>query len=156
MLLWKFITCRVYNSLLLVSVPSQMKAPPPNSISIAFLYDSFERLLTYARNCRAMSVYHTQYCRNFYPRSQDCGKWLLASPCMDVRPCPSEWNNSAPTERIFHKIWNFGIIFFFFRKIYREYSIFFTIWQKKRVHDDICALKIVSRWIPLRMGNVSD
>jgi hypothetical protein len=40
-------------------------------------------------------------CFVFRRFSQNCGKRLLASSCLSVRP--SAWNNSAPTGRIFMK-----------------------------------------------------
>ena len=44
----------------------------------------------------------------FWARSQHCEKPLLASSCLSV--CPSAWNNSAPTGRVFMK---FDIVVFF-------------------------------------------
>ena len=38
----------------------------------------------------------------FYVLSKNCEKLLLASPCMSV--CPSSWNNSTSTGRIFMKV----------------------------------------------------
>jgi hypothetical protein len=56
--------------------------------------------------------------RNFYARSQNCEKRLLASSCLSVCPSvrPPTWKNSVPTERICMKldIW----VFFENRAVY--------------------------------------
>jgi hypothetical protein len=41
------------------------------------------------------------FCPHFQSRSQNCEKRLLSLSCLYV--CPSAWNNSAPTGRIFMK-----------------------------------------------------
>jgi len=47
------------------SCPQPDEAPHPQTFSIAFLYTSFESLLTYAPDCRTISVYLPQFCKPF-------------------------------------------------------------------------------------------
>ena len=58
-----------------------------------------------------------------WARSQNCEKRLFAS-CLSVRP--SAWNDSAPTGRILHEIWDLRIL----SKILREYPGFIKIGQE--------------------------
>ena len=79
-----------------------------------------------------------------------CGKRLLALSCP---VCPNG-TSRPPTGRIFMKFY----ISVFFEK-YLENSTFFKIWLEKRVlymTTDLCTFMIISRWIFLRMRNVSD
>ena len=62
-----------------------------------------------------------------------------------------EWNNSNPTGRIFTKfnIWEF-------LKICREHSNFIKTRIGGTLHEVVCILTILSRWIFHRMRNVWD
>ena len=67
--------------------------------------------------------------------------------------CPSAWNNSAPTERIFMKF----DIWAFFSKICREnWSSLKSDNNNGTLHEDLCTFTMISRWILLRMRNVSN
>jgi hypothetical protein len=60
-------------------------------------------------------------------RLQNWEKSLLTSSCLVcLCVCPSAWNHSAPTGRIFMKF----DIWVFFAKIYRETSTLIKIWQE--------------------------
>jgi len=71
--------------------------------------------------------------------------------CAGLFVCPSEWNNSAPTRRIFMK---------------SCFRVFLNLWRKFKVHynltriigtlsEDQCTFMTLSRWIPLRR-NISE
>jgi len=67
--------------------------------------------------------------------------------------CPSARYNSAPTRRIFMKF----DIWIFFRKPFEKIKVLLkSDVNNGTVHEDRCTLVIISRWILLRMRNVSD
>jgi hypothetical protein len=72
---------------------------------------------------------------------------FVKSDCLSVHPFVSlsTWNNSAPTGRIFMKF-NFWV---FFKTLSRKFKFTGTL------HEDVCKF-MTSRWILLRMKNVSD
>jgi hypothetical protein len=105
--------------------------------------------------CVTFLAHSPPFVRRF---SQNCEKkWLLASSCLSVRPsiCQSAWNNSAPTERIFMK---FGIWEFFRESVEKIWVSLKSdknngCWTWRPIYS---AFTTVSRWIILRMRNISD
>ena len=121
MLLWKFITCRVYNSLLLVPVPSQMIPPattitPPHPFPPRF----FEILLNVfwpRPETATVSVYHPKY----YSILGAFAKLRKVTVSFVMSVCPSM---SFRMEQLgfhwtdFQKIWNFNIFRKYVEKIH--------------------------------------
>ena len=67
--------------------------------------------------------------------------------------CPSAWDNWDPTGRIFMKfdIWAFFLNLLRKFKFYENFTIItFTL------HEDVCKVMAISRWLLLRMRNVWD
>ena len=88
----------------------------------------------------------------FEVRSQNCAQWLLTSSCPSVRPSVRmEQLGSHRTD--FHEIWYFRIC----QNLSKNFNIHYKL---KRIsytlHEDLCTFMIISRWILLRMRNVSD
>jgi hypothetical protein len=83
--------------------------------------------------------------------------WKIAKICylrrVCLSVCPTAWNNSAPTGRIFMKFY----IWVFFPKICRENSRFIKIWQEQvALYLTNIHLFIISRSVLFRMRNYSD
>ena len=87
--------------------------------------------------------------------SQNYGKRLLASSFLSVRPpvckpvCPSAWNNSAPTGRIFMKF----DIWVLFEDLSRKLKCYYNLTGTS--HGDLCSFMVRQR-ILVKMRNVSD
>jgi hypothetical protein len=77
--------------------------------------------------------------------------YLLALSCLCV--CPSGWNNSAVTGRMFIK---FGILLFL--KICRENSSFIKNPTRRTgtIHEDQCTFLVMPRSVLLRIRDISD
>ena len=99
--------------------------------------------------------------------SQNCEKRELVTSCLSVclsvclpfRPsvcqpvCPSAWNNSAATRRIFVKFGKWVHLeietrIFKFRLKLRRVT--------RTLHDDLCTFMTISRWTLIRMRNILD
>ena len=66
---------------------------------------------------------------------------------------PSAWNNSAPTGRIYMKFY----IWVWFEELWRTFKFHYTPTRiTGTLHEYQCIFLIISRWILLRMRNVSD
>ena len=67
--------------------------------------------------------------------------------------CPYAWNSTSPSiQQIFMKL-----IFEYFFKFCQENSSVIKIWPvTAALHEDLCTFVMISRWILLRMRNVSD
>jgi hypothetical protein len=77
------------------------------------------------------------------------------SVCLCVHPSvsPSAFSNCAPTGRIFKK---FGI-WVFLENLSRKFKFHYNLTRiTDTPHADLCTFVIISRWILLRMRNVSD
>jgi hypothetical protein len=67
--------------------------------------------------------------------------------------CPSAWNNSAPTGRIFMKF----DIYVFFENLLRKFKFHQNMTRiTGALHEGLCAFMIISDWILPRMRNISD
>ena len=78
-------------------------------------------------------------------KKKNCEKQLLASPCLSVR--------SAPTKYIFTKF----DIWVIFKNVFRKLKFHQNpIKMTGTLYEDLCTFITISRWIPLRMINVSD
>jgi hypothetical protein len=67
---------------------------------------------------------------------------------------PSVWKNLTPTARIFTK---FDIRVFSPKKLSRKFKLHcYLTWITSTLSEDQRTFMITSRWIPLRMRNVSD
>jgi hypothetical protein len=75
---------------------------------------------------------------------------LVMSVCPSIRP--PERNNSAPTGRIFMKIYICG----FFENLYRKILHYYLARMKGTLHEDRHIYFFISCSILLRMRNVSD
>ena len=65
----------------------------------------------------------------------------------------SVWNNWAPTGRLFA---TFGILVFL-ENLFRKFKFHWNLTRiTATLHEDQCTFMIISRWILLRMRNVSD
>ena len=88
---------------------------------------------------------------NFWARSQNYEKLLLASSCLSV--CPSAYNNSASIGRIFVKF-GFNI---FLKNLLRNLKFRYNLTRiTGTLHEDRYMFLIISRSFLLRMRNVSD
>jgi hypothetical protein len=90
---------------------------------------------------------------NFYARSQSRERWLLAKSSVCPSVCPSAWNNSNATERIFTKC----DISAFFRKPVEKIQVqYIPTCVAGTSHEDICVFMTTSRSITLKMRKFSD
>ena len=93
----------------------------------------------------------TQQNMDFWARSQNCEKCLLASSCLSF--CPSAWNISARTGRIFMKFDVWGL----FGSVHSKSTFHYNRTRMKgTLHEDQHIFFIISRSFLLRMRNVSD
>jgi len=79
-------------------------------------------------------------------------KATSASSCLCLSVCLSAWNNSAPTGRIFIKFCYLNSFQTSVEKIQVHYIL---TWIKGTLHENLCTLMTVLRWILVRMRNVS-
>jgi hypothetical protein len=71
--------------------------------------------------------------------------------CSCVRP--SAWRNSFPTRRIFTKFYNRDS----FENLSRKFKFLSNLTSvMATLHDDLCTIMTISRWILLNMRNISD
>jgi hypothetical protein len=83
---------------------------------------------------------------------QNRGKLLLASSCLSV--CPSAWNISTLTARIFMK---FDIWVFFFENLSGKFKFDQNMTNiKGALLEDLCTFMIISLWILRRLRNAAD
>jgi hypothetical protein len=85
---------------------------------------------------------------HFGVREQNCEKRPSAS-CSSV--CPSAWYNFATTGQIFMKFYTRVL----FGKLSRKFKFNWTLTITDTWHADLCTFMKISRWILLRMRNVS-
>ena len=113
-----------------------------------FFSASFCTTFLFADIATSISVHALSF---FGERSRNCEKRPLASSCLSV--CPSAWNNSAPTGRIF--IW-FDIAVFF-ENLLRKFQFHYTLTRMTgTLHPARYTFLIISRSVLLGIKNASN